>query len=152
MPAPAPVTVVIDTREQTPWRFADDELVTVSRCLAAGDYSVDGLETQIALERKSLDDFVQTVIHARERFERELQKLAAYQLAAVVVEGSYRDLAGHNYRSLAHPSSVFGLAAAIYVDHGVPVLFLENAAIAARFAARVLKRYARKAAAREVAA
>ena len=43
--------------------------------LDAGDYSVDGYENVVAVERKSLADFVHTVIHDFDRFAVELAKL-----------------------------------------------------------------------------
>lgn len=71
------VTVVIDTREQEPYGFNPDMVRPVRRALPAGDYSIDGLEETIAVERKTLDDFVGTVMRARGRFYRELRRLGA---------------------------------------------------------------------------
>ena len=90
-----PATLIIDTREQEPYSFDPRLATAVRRALPAGDYSVDGLEACVAVERKTLDDFVSTVIHSRERFRAELQKLAGYRAACVVVE------AGHYRRSAA---------------------------------------------------
>ena len=63
-----PATIVIDTREQEPYSFDSRLVAAVRRALPAGDYSVEGMEERVAVERKSLDDFVSTVIHARRRF------------------------------------------------------------------------------------
>ncbi len=71
-----PFTVVVDTREQHPWAFrgfrhdADRNNVPMivpieNRALDTGDYSISGLEQRIAIERKSLDDLYNTVIHGR---------------------------------------------------------------------------------------
>ena len=81
-----PATIIIDTREQEPYSFDPRLATAVRRALPAGDYSVDGIDVCVAVERKTLDDFVSTVIHSRERFRAELQKLAAYRAACVVVE------------------------------------------------------------------
>ena len=72
--------ILIDTREQNDYSFS---VPVVRRKLEAGDYSVEGLETRVAVERKSLSDFVSTVIHARKRFHAELRKLADYEFACV---------------------------------------------------------------------
>ena len=40
------------------------------------------------MERKTLDDFVCTVIRSRARFSRELRRLGGYRAACVVVEAS----------------------------------------------------------------
>ena len=58
------VTIVVDTREQEPYGFNPDLVRPVRRALPAGDYSVAGLEETIAVERKTLDDFVGTVVRA----------------------------------------------------------------------------------------
>ena len=87
-----PATIIIDTREQEGYSFDPRLAATVRRALPAGDYSVAGLESTVAVERKSLDDFVSTVIHGRERFRNELRKLAGYRAACVVVEAGMLDV------------------------------------------------------------
>lgn len=47
-------TIVIDSREQRPLPF--ERLKTQPGSLITGDYSVAGMETQIAIERKSIED------------------------------------------------------------------------------------------------
>ena len=118
-----PATVIIDTREQEPYSFDPRLATAVGRALPAGDYSVDGLEACVAVERKTLDDFVSTVIHSRERFRAELQKLAAYRAACVVVETGITDILQRRYRGEAHPNAVLGNALSIILDYRIPVFF-----------------------------
>lgn len=103
--AVAPFTVVVDTREQLPWTFAGvsadadrggGNLVVpvVVAGLPAGDYSIRGFETRIAVERKSLCDLYGTVGQGRDRFVRELERLAEYDFAAVVVEAEWSEIYG----------------------------------------------------------
>jgi ERCC4-type nuclease len=66
----------------------------VRRALPAGDYSIEGLEDSVAVERKTLEDFVSTVIRSRKRFTRELQRLAGYEAACIVVEADLSDILG----------------------------------------------------------
>ena len=54
--------------------------------LRTGDYSLEGYQDQIAIERKSIDDLVVCLGKERDRFE----------YFAVVVEGSFADLATGN--------------------------------------------------------
>jgi ERCC4-type nuclease len=103
------------------------------RALLAGDYSLVGLENTIAVERKSLDDFVSTVIHHRERFRNELRKLAGYRAACVVVEAGLLDVLLHRYRGDAHPNAVLGSALSIILDFRIPVFFCSNRQAACRF-------------------
>ena len=138
------VSIVVDTREQRPYEFDPAHFVTVRRALPVGDYSLEGHEAQVAIERKSLDDFVSTVIGQRERFGRELRVLRGYELGCVVVEGSLEDILAQRYRSRAHPNSVLGAALSIIVDYRVPVFFCGDRQLAVHFAAGLLGRYARK--------
>jgi ERCC4-type nuclease len=125
--------VVVDTREQEPYSF-DPRLAAVERrALTAGDYSVAGLENTVAVERKSLDDFVSTVIHGRERFRRELRKLTGYRAACVVVEAGVLDVLLHRYRGDAHPNAVLGSALSIILDFRIPVFFCSNRQAACQF-------------------
>lgn len=128
-----PATIVIDTREQEPYSFDSRLVAAVRRALPAGDYSVEGMEERVAVERKSLDDFVSTVIHARRRFRAELQKLAGYRAVCVVVEASVADVLLQRYRGEAHPNAVVGSALSIVLDFGVPVFFCGNRQAACQF-------------------
>jgi len=140
------VVIAIDTREQEPYGFDPSRVATVRRALPAGDYSLAGRETDVAIERKTLEDFVSTALHARERFARELRRLASYDFACVVVEASMEDVLQHRYRSAAHPSAVFGAMLSILVDHRVPVFFCGDRQVACRFVEDLLARYHRRAA------
>ena len=118
-----PATVIIDTREQEPYSFDPRLATAVRRALPAGDYSVDGLEACVAVERKTLDDFVSTVIHNRARFREELRTLTGYQAACVVVEAGLIDVLQKRYRGDAHPNAVLGNALSLILDYRVPVFF-----------------------------
>jgi ERCC4-type nuclease len=104
--AVAPFTVVIDTREQTPWDFAgikaDGAAGEQGGCvvvpatvagLTSGDYSVAGYETAFAIERKSKADLFGTMGQGRERFERELARLQeSCTFACVIVEAEVSEI------------------------------------------------------------
>jgi ERCC4-type nuclease len=126
-------TIIIDTREQEGYSFDPRLAATVRRALPAGDYSVVGLENTVAVERKSLDDFVSTVIHSRQRFRNELRKLAGYRAACVVVEGGVLDVLLHRYRGDAHPNAVVGSSLSIILDFRIPVFFCSNRQAACQF-------------------
>ncbi len=102
------VTVVVDTREQEPYGFDSESIASIRKALPAGDYSIEGFETRVAVERKSMADFVSTVIRGRKRFHKELEKLRHYDAACVVVEANYRDVLGACYQSDAHPNALIG--------------------------------------------
>jgi hypothetical protein len=99
------VPVVADTREQLPFGFqgmlcdAKDgggplTVPVVRGTLKSGDYSLKGFESRVAVERKSVADLFGTLGQGRDRFERELGRLAEMEYAAVVVEGDWREILG----------------------------------------------------------
>lgn len=141
---PEPVRVITDSREQCPYTFNPERVISTRRGLPAGDYSLEGMETRVAVERKSLDDFVSTVIRARARFAKELRKLADYESACVVVEANLRDVLDARYTGGAHPNAVFVSALSITVDYGVPVFFCSDRQVACRFVEDYLIRVHRK--------
>lgn len=127
------ITLIADTREKDEYSFDPRLAATVRRALPAGDYSVAGLEECVAVERKTLDDFVSTVIHQRARFQRELSMLAGYRAACVVVEAGIGDVLQHRYRGDAHPNAVIGSALSIILDYRIPVFFCTNRQVACHF-------------------
>ncbi len=119
-----PFTVLIDTAESQPWTFqglhADADkhslpLVVPFRYQSLGrhpdsrgDYSIDGLQDYCAIERKSMDDAISTVLGwdsqyhiergingRRERFKKELANLHAMPAAIVIVEATMGEILRH---------------------------------------------------------
>jgi DNA excision repair protein ERCC-4 len=126
MTCPSDPVIVIDTREQRPYSFSTRVAGSVRKALPAGDYSVAGRETEIAIERKTMDDYIATIVHARTRFSRELAALRQYRHAWIVVEGSLDDLLRGRYASRAHPNAVLALTTQIMCASGIPVLFAHS--------------------------
>jgi ERCC4-type nuclease len=125
-PKPKPY-VLIDTREQRCLRFPEELGVDCGAAtLPAGDYSVRGFTSLIALERKSVSDLVGTLTKGRERFENELDLLAEYRWAAILVEGRRGDVEAGIYRSLATPQSIIGSLRAIWMRWKVPTFWLDS--------------------------
>ncbi|MDL2207532.1 hypothetical protein LJB82_02285 [Desulfovibrio sp. OttesenSCG-928-M16] len=118
--------VIVDSREQTPFTFAHEKYagtVVEVGAIDTGDYSLAGLTDRVAVERKSLPDLVACLGRERERFERELQRAAALDAFAVVVESSWADLAGGQYRSQLNPHSACQSVLAFACRYRIPFLF-----------------------------
>lgn len=138
---PEHVVAIVDTREQLPYDLAPLQMQTAS--LPTGDYSVLGLEEVVSIERKSLDDFLMVVGSERERFEREVQRLLAYPVRALVVESSWGELEVGAWRSkvtsAAAISSALGWAA-----RGLPVVMAGGRQRAQDYVRRILYIAARR--------
>lgn len=137
-------SIIIDSREQVGYRYLFPNFSCAIKALNAGDYSISPFENQVAIERKTLDDYISTIIHNRERFEVELTKLQMYENKAIVVEASYSDIVNHNYTSKAHPNSVIGLTHSLSYKYNIPVYFLQNNILANRFTLLYLQAFAKK--------
>lgn len=123
---PSKLTIVIDSREQRPFSFAAEVAGSVRKALPAGDYSIEGNETVIAVERKTLEDFISTLVHARERFIRELTKLRDYRFAWIIVEGSLDEVLRGRYASRVQPAALLGLTTWVMTEYQIPVLFAHD--------------------------
>jgi len=99
----APFVIAVDTREQKPWKFNHItvshksiqtlvKVATVRQTLYQGDYSISGLEGEIAIERKSIPDACSSFLRGRKRFVAELDRLRSYKFSAVLIEGTWTDL------------------------------------------------------------
>ncbi len=136
-----PWTIAIDTRERKPLKFDHpNEKVT----LATGDYSIVGFEDRVAIERKSLNDLINTLIHNRERFEKELERFRSFQFKCIIVESDLKAVFSEKYRSKAHPMSIVGLFLSLMMDYDIPVLFCSTKPIAAKVALSFLHRAHRR--------
>lgn len=124
-------TIVTDSREQTPLRFAN--LPTVAGALVSGDYSICGLEDRFAIERKSPADLVGSVGRERDRFGRELHRLRGFDFARLLVVGTPADVVAV-CRGM-NPRAVFASLAAIEA-RGIPIVWQPDPTAAASWVER----------------
>jgi DNA excision repair protein ERCC-4 len=88
------VNIIIDTREQKPFdmttaSFAGAEFEIVRQKLDCGDYSVEGFEDKIVVERKATPAELYGNLATekmRERFYREMEKLSKVEEAYILCE------------------------------------------------------------------
>lgn len=124
-------TVLIDTREQLPlplfqrhpnW-IAGERIVG----LPTADYSVEGMEEFLALERKSLIDLLGCISAHRVRFLAVCARLATFRWKAILVEASYEDIKSGwpdlEVPTEIHPNAVVGALDAIEAKFGIPIIY-----------------------------
>ena len=125
---PKPV-VLVDTREQMPFdfsRFPNWIAGEKRKALRVGDYSVEGMEELLILERKSLSDLISTLMQNRVRFFAGCEKMTQYRWRALLVEASYEDIKtvyDDELCTQAHPNAVSGTLDALEVKFGIPVIY-----------------------------
>lgn len=142
LPAQMPlsaITALVDTREQTPLDLAPLRTETVT--LATGDYSLRGLESTVAIERKSLPDLLACCGRERERFDREIDRLRAYPVRALIIEATWGDIEAGEWRSKLTPRQV-GASLISWHVRGVPSVLAGDHRRAGRIVASILRRVA----------
>ena len=128
-------TVLVDTREKYPYKFAGRPVAVERSTLSAGDYAVvvDG-QVVAAVERKTGEGMAASLSNGSLAFV--MAELATLPTAAVVVEGGYADLARHQHT----PSGwLVDLVARLQVRYsGVPIVFCDNRKLAEEWTYRFL--------------
>jgi DNA excision repair protein ERCC-4 len=137
-PAPPQPVIVIDDREKQPYAFPG----AVTRHLAAGDYSILGYEDRVAIERKSKKDAYRSLGHVRERFQREIERLANYDYAAIVIESSLPEFLIPPPFGELHPHAAIASLLGWSVKYRLPVLFAGDRAHAESTTRHLLESYA----------
>jgi DNA excision repair protein ERCC-4 len=135
--------LVVDTREAK-GRGWEQHLTTPFKrgTIKTGDLSIAGLESQVAIERKTLNDLVTCLSHQRARFEENLRRSTGMDYYAVVIEADLSDVAEGRFHSAMSSSSAWESIAALATRYKVPFIFAGNAETAARLAqSLLLKRY-----------
>ncbi|XZE20880.1 hypothetical protein SH449x_000770 [Pirellulaceae bacterium SH449] len=157
-----PFTILIDAQEQLPFTFAgltadskDDSrpiiVPTKRQSLGAshGDYSIEGHEGHVHIDRKSIDDCIGTVLgwgDRRDQFQRTLQYLGGCEVSAIVVEGSFgqciaqcRETKG---KSAAENKRIFHRQVLAWQqDFAVQWIFCDTRRFAEKTTFQILRRY-----------
>ncbi|MFA7426378.1 MAG: hypothetical protein WCZ16_15095 [Desulfosarcinaceae bacterium] len=92
---PKPV-VLVDTREKDPLplRESHPNWIQAERraTLKTGDYTIEGMEGILVLERKSLSDLVACTVTYRQRFLAACARLSGFVWKAILVEATLEDI------------------------------------------------------------
>jgi ERCC4-type nuclease len=138
---PQSVIVGIDTREQTPLDVSPLKSVIVT--MPTGDYGLVAFPDYVALERKSLSDLLGVIGQERERFEREVQRLLAYPVRALIVESTWPEIEAGEWRSKVTPAAAIGSLLG-WIERGLPVIMCGDHGRAGRYVSRLLYTTARR--------
>jgi len=124
--------IVVDSRE------LKSEVVKVLRELGSsievknldiGDYL---LSDRVIVERKTADDFVDSII-TKERLFSQIMKLKSYPRPILIIEGK-------NIYGRVHPNAVRGAIASIAVDFAIPIIWTSSPKETAEYLFAIAKR------------
>ena len=131
--------LLIDTREQTPFLF--DGYETRVATLKTGDYSLEGFDDRVAVERKSKEDAYGCVGSGRKRFVACLERLAELDRAAIVIERSLVDFATPPPRTRVDQRMAIGSYISWSCKYRIPVFWCDSRLHAERVTVRFLAAY-----------
>jgi len=130
---PKGIVVYVDSREmksQVPKYLKELGVNVEVKTLDVGDYIVS---EDVAVERKSANDFIQSIIDGR-LFDQVKRLTEAYIKPVIIIEGQL-----YGIRNV-HPNAIRGALAAVTIDWGVPILFSSDAKETAQFIYLMAKR------------
>jgi len=154
-PIVTPFTVVYDDREGLPFRFesikadADQHhrpIAVQRKCrrLITGDYTIEGFESLVCVERKSLFDLFQTLGQGRSNFKEEHRRMSMMRTACVVIEAPWNEILFNPpaYSDLV-PKTIWRTAISWSIRYGVPWYAMPNRSAAESWTYRFLEMFYR---------
>ena len=120
-------TIIRDTREQKPYEFKDYPVSIRDQALPTGDYSVEGYETEFAIERKTKSDFLRSITFERDRFQREVGRATGFiNPMVIVVEAPYIDFKTGRYFNDIPVKSITNTVASWQSRYNVDFIFEDD--------------------------
>lgn len=127
-------SIIVDSRElasRVARELLDHGIVSKPKVLDIGDYV---LSDRLAVERKTAEDFLQSIIDKR-LLRQVLRLRQSYERPVIILEGE-----GIYSKRSIHPNAVRGALASIVVDFGVPIIFSRDEKETAALIAAMLRR------------
>ena len=142
-----PFTIIVDTREQQPWEFG---LHTTSRKkLDTGDYSIEGLEQLLTIERKkSVSEIANNITESR--FKDVLQRMSIIPYKFMLFEFDLEDV--YNFpvgsdipkklwdKIKISPKYLLKYLTELQLNYGIHILYCGDASNAEKMAVSIMKR------------
>lgn len=130
---PREIVVYVDSRELrsgVPKHLRELGAEVEVKTLDVADYVVS---EEVGIERKSANDFIQSIIDGR-LFDQVERLKRAYEKPVIIIEGQL-----YGIRNV-HPNAIRGAIAAVTLDWGVPILFSSGPEETAQFVYLLAKR------------
>ena len=140
-------TIIIDTREQKPWEFS--EYATAHSKLDTGDYSIQGYENIVAIERKrNVAEVANNITESR--FEDVINRLKQIKYPFLLLEFDLDNVMDYPVGSTIpkrlwnkiriSPNYIIKHLLDLQIDHKITVIFCGNSSNAEKIALSILRR------------
>lgn len=140
-------TIIVDTREQKPWSF--DNHAKANTKLDTGDYSIEGLENIVAIERKrNIAEFANNI--TEKRFSDVVDRLSKIKYSFILFEFDMEDIMRYPIGSnipkklwdkiRISPSFIIKNIIDLQIDHNIKVLFCGDSENAEKIALSIMRK------------
>jgi ERCC4-type nuclease len=140
-------TIIIDTREQQPWSF--EHYTTANRKLDTGDYSIEGLEDVVCIERKkSISEVANNLTESR--FIDVVDRMSKYKYPFLLLEFDLAQVFSYPIGSTLprrlwdkvkiSPAFIMKHILELQINHNIKVLFCGSSSDAEKMAEYILKK------------
>lgn len=140
-------TIIIDTREQHPWEFP--EFAVANKKLDTGDYSIEGMENILCIERKNgIAEIANNI--TENRFKDVIERMSHYKHAFILIECDYDQLMNYPIGSdvpkrvwkqiKLTPAFIMKFLMELSVQHNIHVMFCGCPSWAEKTALSIMKR------------
>ena len=144
-------TIIIDTREQKPWGFSNH--ATSNHKLDTGDYSIEGLENILAIERKrNISEFANNITESR--FVDVIERLNKFKYAFILFEFDMKDVMSYPIGSnipkrlwnkiRISPAFIIKHIIDLQVEHNIKIIFCGDSANAEKIALSLMRKIYKK--------
>tara|TARA_Y100000389_G_scaffold103441_1_gene100314 strand:+ start:7807 stop:8283 length:477 start_codon:yes stop_codon:yes gene_type:complete len=139
--------IIVDTREQQPWSF-EDYSTSIAK-LDTGDYSIEGLEDTICIERKkSVSEVANNITESR--FKDVINRLKEIKYPFILLEFDLNDVLRYPQGSNVpkrmwskiriSPAFIMKNILDLELKHNINVIFCGDDASASKLASMIFKR------------
>jgi hypothetical protein len=140
-------TIIVDTREQKPWLLANNAKANVK--LDTGDYSIQGLENVLAIERKRNVAEVANNI-TEKRFVDVVDRLSKMKYSFILLEFDMEDVIRYPIGSdipkrlwnkiRISPAFIIKHLTDLQIDHNIKIIFCGNSKNAEQIALSIMRK------------
>lgn len=140
-------TIIVDTREQHPWEFKYH--TKANQKLDTGDYSIQGLEDILCIERKNgIAELANNM--TEKRFKDVIDRMSQYKHAYILIECNYDQMMNYPIGSdvpkklwskiKISPAFIMKFVTELSIYHNIHVIFCGSATWAEKTALSIMKR------------
>jgi hypothetical protein len=140
-------TIIIDTREQKPWTFENH--TTANHKLDTGDYSIQGLENLVTIERKrNVAEIANNITESR--FQDVIDRLSKIKYSFILLEFDLQNVLDYPIGSTIPkrlwskiritPAFLLKHLLELQLEHNIKVIFCGSSSNAEKMALSILKK------------